>query len=326
MIKPAHIRAQGYADTMRGQVEPFLASVRKEGFFEARDGLRIHYEMMLHPQAEAAFVISHGFTESAEKFREVAYRCYVQGYSVFAIDHRGHGQSDRHVQAEHLTHVNDFADYVDDFERFVDQIVAPNCAGKPKYLFGHSMGGAIAALTLIRRPGCFDRAILNAPMIQAKTGRVPLHVAQVVTRAMCAIGMGKMLMPGFAKQFAPDEKFETSCSACRERFDYYLAKRVVTPHLRNTSPTVGWVMNAMQVPDVLLDPQNAGAIGCPVLLLQAETDNSVENSAEDRFVAMLPKGRLVRIVGSRHEIFMSTDAVLDVYYRTLFGFLKEDCP
>ena len=326
MMNPVDILAHNYADIMRGQVEPFLASIRQEGFFEARYGLRIHYEMLLHPQAQAAFVISHGFTESAEKFREMAYRCYAQGYSVFAIDHRGHGQSNRHVQAEHLTHVNDFSDYVDDFERFVDQIVVPNCAGKPKYLFGHSMGGAIAALTLIRRPGCFDCAILNAPMIQAKTGGVPLRIAQVVTRMMCALGMSKMLMPGFAKRFAPDEKFETSCSACRERFDYYLAKRVATPHLRNTSPTVGWVMNAMQVPDVLLDPQNARAITCPVLLLQAESDDSVENFAEDRFAAMLPEGRLVRIAGSKHEIFMSADDVLDVYYRTLFDFLKEDRP
>ena len=325
MTEPIRIRAEGYTKTMRDQVEPFLRAVQTEGTFAAQDGLSIHYELLLHPQPRAAFVISHGFTESAEKFREVAYRCYMQGYSVFAIDHRGHGQSGRHVPAEYLTHVERFDDYVDDFVRFVETVVLPRSQDMPMYLYGHSMGGAIATLTLIRRPGLFAKAVLNAPMIQARTGGAPLRMAQLVTRAMCALGMGKMRMPGFAKAFVPDEAFETSCSACRERFDYYREKRIATPHLRNTSPTVGWVKNALQVPDVLLNPKNAAKIRQPLLLLQAETDNSVENVAEERFVAMLPNGRLVRVAGSRHEIYMSGDDVLDEYYRTLFEFLEEDC-
>lgn len=312
-----------YGTVMRDKIEPFLADIRQEGFFDAKDGLRIHYEMYLHPQSRGAVVIAHGFTESAEKFREMAYRCYAQGYSVFSIDHRGHGRSGRLVMPEFLTHVENFADYVEDFERFVDQIVLPHSEGLPVMPFGHSMGGAIVALALIRRPKAYARAVLNAPMIQASTNGISLRVAQLLGRAMCAVGMSKRLMPGFAKAYDPDEDFDKSCSMDRSRFNYYQAKRRTEPCLRNTSPTIGWVRNAMEVPDLLLDPANAGEIGCPVLLLQAERDHMVENDAQNRFIDMVPQGKLMQIPGSKHEIFMSSDDVLEGYYQTLFSFLAE---
>lgn len=318
------IVSENFAEIMRGEVEPFLAKIRQEGFFVAKDGLKIHYEMYVHPESRGGFVISHGFTESAEKFREVAYRFYTRGCSVFVIDHRGHGQSGRLVEPWFLTHVENFVDYVEDFERFVDDIVRPNCAGKPLYLFGHSMGGAVAALTLMRRPGCFAKAVLNAPMIQARTMGIPFRIAQIMGRVLCALGMSRRVMFGFAKEFNPNENFDTSCSANRDRFEYYQAKRRAVPHLRNCSPTIGWVRNAMNVTDVLLSPQNAAAIDCPVLLLQAETDGSVVNAAEDAFIRLVPQGELIVIPGSRHEIFMSGDETLNIYYDKLFRFLEEE--
>lgn len=317
------ITEKNYAHIMQTEVEPALAAIREEGFFDARDGLRIHYEMYVHPEARGGVVISHGFTESAEKFREVAYRMYAQRLSVFAVDHRGHGQSDRLILPEFLTHVDNFADYVDDFERFVDQVVLPRSCGKPLVLFGHSMGGAIAALMLMRRSEVFSRAVLNAPMIQPLTKGIPFRIAQVMGRVLCAVGMGKRLMFGFCDGFDPQENFETGCDTSRARFEYYLEKRRRMPHLQNMSPTIGWVRNAMDVTDVLLSRKNASAIACPVLLLQAETDGSVVNEAEDKFIALVPQGRLVQVPGSKHEIYASTDDVLEGYYQMLFDFIGE---
>ena len=112
------ITEENYAHIMQTDVEPALSAQREEGFFSARDGLRIHYEMYVSPTATGGVVISHGFTESAEKFREMAWRMLQQGWNVFVIDHRGHGRSDRQIMPEYLTHVENFADYVDDFETF----------------------------------------------------------------------------------------------------------------------------------------------------------------------------------------------------------------
>ncbi len=317
------ISARGYARIMAEQVEPFLASLRKEGFVSARDGLRIHYEMYENPDSRGGIVISHGFTESAEKFREVSYRFFAQGYSVFAVDHRGHGQSGRQVDDFYLTHVDRFEDYVDDLGRFVDQVAKPVNGAKPLYLFAHSMGGAIGALFLMRRPEVFDRAVLNAPMIQPLTGPVPRRLGKAMGAVMSALGGGRRRVAHYPAAFNPNESFENSCDTCRERFDYYLKKRVNTPHLRNGAPTYSWAKNAMGVTDELLNPANAGRIACPVLLLQAADDNMVSAAAQQRFIDLLKDGRLVRMENSRHEIYMSTDDVLTEYYRRIFEFLQQ---
>lgn len=317
------IVAHNYAKIMAEQVEPFLAQRREEGFVASKDGLRIHYEMYVQPESRGGIVISHGFTESAEKFREVSYRFYAQGYSVFAIDHRGHGQSGRLVEDRYLTHVDRFEDYVDDLGCFVDQVVRPKNGDQPLYLYAHSMGGAIGATFLIRRPDVFDRAVLNAPMIQPVTKPVPRRVGQAMGAVMCALGGGKRRVAHYPAEFNPNESFEKSCDTCRERFDYYQRKRVDTPHLRNGAPTYSWARNAMSVTDELLDPAKAARVACPVLLLQAADDNMVEAKAQRRFIDLLKDGQLVRIENSRHEIYMSTDDVLKEYYRRIFEFLQK---
>lgn len=322
-MKDVTIREQDFFRMMTEEIEPMLAEVRSEGFFEAQDGLRIHYEMMLHPQARGSIVIAHGFTESAEKYREVAYRCYMRDWSVFVIDHRGHGRSDRHVMPEFLTHVEKFSDYVDDFERFLDQVVTPNSPGGPKLLFGHSMGGAVAGLILQRRPEYFDRAVLNAPMIQAGTGGIPMGFAIPLSRVLCALGMKKRVMFGYPTKYNPQEDFDTSCSTDSGRFNYYQGKRRRTPRLQNTSPSIGWVREALSVTAPLLDAKRQQAVVCPVLLLQGEKDHVVVAEAQRRYIAQLPAGRLVQIAGSKHEIFMSPDDVLTEYYCTMFDFCEE---
>lgn len=322
-MEPITITARNFARIMEEQVEPFLAQHRSEGFVIAKDGAHIHYEAYIRPDSVGGVVISHGFTEAAEKFREVSYRFYARGYSVFAIDHRGHGRSDRAVDGYYLTHVDKFADYVDDFERFIDQVALPNNGAKPLYLYAHSMGGAIGALFLSRRPEVFARAVLTAPMIQPVTRPVPRRMGQAMGAAMCALGRGKRRVAHYPGAFNPQESFEKSCDTCRERFDYYLKKRVATPQLQNGAPTYSWARQAMGVTDTLLKPENAARIACPVLLLQADGDHVVEPEAQRRFVALLKQGELVRMENCKHEIYMSTDDVLETYYRRIFDFLEK---
>lgn len=321
-MEQIRIVAQDYARIMEEQVEPFLAQRREEGFITASDGVCIHYERYANPESVGGIIISHGFTESAEKFREVAYRFYAQGYSVFSIDHRGHGRSGRQVDGYFLTHVDRFEAYVDDLNRFVDQVVQPVNGRKPLFLYGHSMGGAIAALYLIRHPGRIAKAVLNAPMIQPKTGPIPRGLGIAMGALMCGIGGNKRRVAHYPSKFDEHEPFEKSCDTCRERFDYYLKKRVATPELQNGAPTYSWAREAMRVTDALLEPENAARVDCPVLLLQAEKDDLVDAGAQERFVRLLRDGRLVRMANCKHEIYMSTDDVLETYYQTILDFLR----
>ena len=73
------------------------ATTEKDGYIESYDSTAIYYRTYRIPQAKAAIVISHGFCEFAEKYKEVIYYFLKNGYSVYVPEHRGHGYSDRIV-------------------------------------------------------------------------------------------------------------------------------------------------------------------------------------------------------------------------------------
>lgn len=62
-----------YQRTMKRDVEPYLRSYEKDGYIESYDKTAIYYRTYRIPQAKAGIVISHGFCEFAEKYREVIY-------------------------------------------------------------------------------------------------------------------------------------------------------------------------------------------------------------------------------------------------------------
>jgi len=71
---------------------------------------------------------------------DVPERLTARGYAVRAYDHQGHGRSDGS-----RVFVRRFDDYLDDLEIFLGR-VAERHPDKPRWVFGHSMGGAIAGL------------------------------------------------------------------------------------------------------------------------------------------------------------------------------------
>lgn len=62
-----------YQRTMKCDVEPYLRNCEKDGYIESYDRTAIYYRTYRIPQAKAAIVISHGFCEFAEKYKEVIY-------------------------------------------------------------------------------------------------------------------------------------------------------------------------------------------------------------------------------------------------------------
>ena len=70
------------------------------------------------------------------------------------------------------------------------------------------------------------------------------------------------------------------------------------------------------------DPKQAGKIDCPVLLLQAETDHSVDKPSQVRFASLNDRITVKEIKGSKHEIMFSSDEVNRVFWSEVFSFLN----
>ena len=316
------IREENFEQTMREVVEPALATMREDVYVDVKGG-RYHAEVYEQKNATRAIVIVHGYTESAEKFRELTWYLIGEGFSVFVVDHRGHGLSLREVEDTSITHVTKFSDYVDDLDAFIDQVVLPRTKGLPLMLYAHSMGGAVAALELMRHPARFKRAVLNAPMIAAVSKPFPRKGAQLLGATMCLLGKGKA-RAFVSKPFDPKrEKFSSSHMTSRVRFDYYQKKRVENRYLQNSSPSYSWIREGMGVTDQLLKPGNAAKIQTPLLLCQAARDSIVCLPEQNRFVSMVKGAKLVSF-DAKHEIYSSEQSVLKQYYKTVLNFLEAE--
>lgn len=312
-----------YDEVMVNTVEPLLQRYRRKGFLTIVRGVRLHYEYYLCSDPIGAVVLCHGFTESAEKYREMTYYFLEAGYSVFAPDLRGHGKSHREIPDDpSLTTIGKFQDYVDDLDRFIQKIVRPNAVNLPLYLFSHSMGGAVGGLYLSQHPVTFRRAVLNAPMIAPKTAALPLWVAEALAFGFCVAGYGKKRVFTYS-EFDVNEPFETSADTSRVRFEYYHQKRVHYRHLRNNSPTYRWLWQATRVKRSLLKRSNCATVQAPVLLFQAEKDYFVRAKPQEKYVARIPHGELVVIPESKHEIYMSPNEVLQPYLDQILAFFSK---
>lgn len=312
----------GYFQFMRETVEPYLAVHRTEGFFASKDDKRLYYECEILPDAKGAVVISHGYNESAEKFREMAYWFMQMGFSVFALDHRGHGRSHRLSPDLALTDIESFSDYVRDLHCFVKKIVQPKAKGLPLYLYGHSMGGAVSILYLQNHPSVFQKAILTSPMLKPKTEGIPTTVTRAMSAVCRIFGRGDRLVFTAKSGFNDNEQFETSPDTSVERFEYYRQKRVAYPYLQNSYPSYRWVNESLRIGRYMLDPIRCARIKIPVLLFSAGDDDLVFRREQDIFVSLLVNGELQCEDRARHEIYMSTNDVMADYLSEIETFLK----
>ena len=315
------VSEKNYAEIMTKTVEPFLAALRREDFMESFDGRSIHYEAYPVENAKGVVVISHGFTESAEKFREMVYYFIKMGFAVFAHDHRGHGKSARLNNDPQTVAVGKFSDYVEDLHLLVRGVVQPFAGDKPLYLYCHSMGGAVGVQYLQEHPGVFTKAVLSAPMILCKCSGMPPKFALALTKAFCLCGKKDERVFVY-KGFDPHRTYENSHDTSKARFDYYQAKRVANPCYQTASASYNWVVEAVKVAGKNLDPARCRKIDIPVLLCQPEQDASVYSEKEDAFIQLIPNGRLISFPESKHEIYASVDNTVVMYLDEIESFLN----
>lgn len=322
-IKSLPVSEDNYAEQMKNTVEPYLESIREDGYFESFDANQIHYEKYLLDGAEGNVVLVHGFTESAEKFREMSYNFLQMNFNVFVIDNRGHGLSYRkHPENPETVCVDKFEHYVEDLKRFIEKVVKPAGQGLPLYLYAHSMGGAIGVQFLQTYPGVFTKAVLSAPMIEPRSAPLNVGLTLAIMRLFCLVGK-KDDMVFIHKGFDPERTYERSHDTSKARFDYYMAKRKANRNLQTAGASCAWVREAMKVTKKNLNPKRNANIKIPVLLCQPEEDTSVVSEKENVFISQIPNGRLVQFKNCKHEIYASVDDTVLTYLQTIEEFLKQ---
>jgi len=119
----------------------------------AEDGLLLNFYHWVPEDAHSAIVISHGWSEHAGRYHELANWFTARGFEVHALDHRGHGKSEGK-----RGHVRRWTDYSRDLE-----LLRSSIKQDKQYLLGHSMGGMIGILHTLEYPEQFSAVVLSGP-------------------------------------------------------------------------------------------------------------------------------------------------------------------
>lgn len=324
------IHEKEYTEKMRTTVLPYLSARCRDTWIPCIQGKekekRIHVKRYLADQPQGVVVISHGFSESARKYQEIIYYFLREGYHVYIPEHCGHGLSYRFTEDPSLIHVDHWSRYSRDFLR-VSRLIRKAHRSLPLYLFAHSMGGAVAAIAAARDPYMYRKVILSSPMIRPLTGSVPYPAAVRIARAACRTGKAMDYAAG-QKPYDGTEKFETSSGLSEPRFDRYKQIRMGNLAYQTWSPSYGWVYSAAKM-NRYLQQHAWKEIAAPVLLFQAETDRLVSNKAQDIFADKInlygkTSCTVVKMTGTRHEIFNAPDDILEIYWGKVFQFFEED--
>lgn len=274
-----------------------------QGTLTAADGITLAYMVALHPKAHASIVLSSGRVESYLKYQELVFDLYQQGYSVYAIDHRGQGLSARMTINPHMGHVRRFNDYIDDFALFMHKIVL-NQAAQPLFLLGHSMGGAIGTLYLKQHPDIFTAAAFSAPMYGIKLPMPKGFVRWLASKLDTSLNGGEpnFVLSGQNYKAVPFKGNDLTHS--QARYQAYRELYEAAPKLQLGSPTNRWLTESLDAADSCV--LATAHIRTPILILQASEDKIVDNAAQN--LAVSSHCQLKVIAGAAHEIFMEKDA------------------
>lgn len=151
-----------------------------DGRFAGASNLEIYWRAWAAPSAaRAVVVISHGAGEHSGRYQRFAERLTAGGYTVYAIDHRGHGRS-----AGPRALVDRLANAAADLDHLVDLARGAH-PGVPLILLGHSLGGMIALLYAGRWQSKLDGLILSGPLVVLDPP--PAAVARLAARALSAV-------------------------------------------------------------------------------------------------------------------------------------------
>jgi len=251
-----------------------------DGTFAGAGGVPIYYQRAAPAGSPRGVVlIAHGYAEHLGRYGELVAHLTGRGLATAAVDHRGHGRS-----GGPRGHCRSFGEFVADLRTLAD-MTEGWWPGVPRLLFGHSMGGLIAFLYLLRHPETVRAGALSAPAF-----RVPDAAPRALQ--MVALLLGRVA-PGVGLRSNLDERLLSRDPAVGAA---YVADPLV--HRRASAGFYRAVLAAQAVVRA-----EADRLQVALLILQGDADRIVDPSAATEVAARLTgPHELVVLPGYYHEL------------------------
>ncbi|WP_040482355.1 alpha/beta hydrolase [Luminiphilus syltensis] len=146
----------------------------------------------------ATLLLLHGLGEHSGRYQALGERFAQRGIAVFALDHRGHGQS-----PGPRVNVRHFDDYLPD-ARALRRVINNQYPELPCFLLGHSMGGLMAARLLLEDQSDYQGVMYSGPAFAAAEPPSPLLMGIARSLAKVFPGTGLMALDASGVSRDPD--------------------------------------------------------------------------------------------------------------------------
>lgn len=297
------------------------------GSFAGYDGAPLRYARWAATRSprRGTICLFQGRAEFIEKYFETIADLRRRGYAVATLDWRGQGRSYRALGDRNKSHIDDFAEYDKDLVRFMKDVVLPDCP--PPYIgLGHSMGGNILLRASTQRGSWFSHMVLSAPMLAFADEKIgfPQTIARAYAEGFCKLGFGSTYVIGGSPVPSELGSFEgNELTSDRERWGRTRAVIEAAPDLGLGSPTVGWLRAGYRSCTMMAEPEFAGAVRVPVLMLAAGQDRIVSTRAIEELGVRLKIGSHLLLPGALHEILQEADPIRQRFWAAFDAYLGE---
>lgn len=138
-----------------------------EGHLTGVGDVRLYWQGWIPKgQVIGVILLCHGAGEHSGRYQNVVNTLTPDGWAVYGMDLRGHGQSGN-VHGKRV-HVERFSDWVDDFHLFRREVTVRHL-GLPVFVLGHSLGGQIALDYAFKHRQGLRGLVLSAPYLAAES-------------------------------------------------------------------------------------------------------------------------------------------------------------
>ncbi len=226
----------------------------------------------------AVILLLHGFGDHSGRYAHVAAWAVARGYSLWALDQRGHGHS-----PGPRGHITRFAQFLADVAALRKRAAAE--LPLPQVLLGHSFGGLVVLRYLETAPQGLAAAVVTSPFLALAMHAPAWKVAAARVLADLAPGLG--MSTGLDTALLSTDA------------DVGEAARADPLYHGRITPRAWREILAAQAAAVA----EKDRIATPLLMLLADDDRILSSAASRAFAAALPTpADLIVYEGMYHEI------------------------
>ncbi|XP_078178194.1 caffeoylshikimate esterase-like [Carex rostrata] len=250
----------------------------------------------------------HGYaSESGWVFETTAVAIAKLGFHVCAIDLPGHGRSEGP-----RGHIPSVAPVIDNCIQFFDDVRASN-SHLPAFLYGESLGGAIAMFISLRQKEEWRGLVLNGAMCGVSRDFKPVWPLEKLLPAAAMVAPNwRVVVAGNLVERSYKEKWKRElvrrCPRAKRSFEYPPASTAL--ELLRVCEEVGRKCMEVELPLLVLHGEDDAV--CDVESAELVYDLA---ASTDKTLKVLP--------GMWHQLIGEGKEILEVGFEVIFSWLKE---